>query len=336
MIQRWLLLWLVALSGVAWCWPAVERAWPGWLPGPIDPFLASSALLSWMIALAMFAVGTLLPHDELRQVVRRWPAVLGGTALQYTSMPLLAWVAAKLMGYEGDQLIGLVVVGCVPGAMASNVLTHNARGNTSYSVSLTTIATLISPLTVPLALWLILGRSDVRFNPAETSLGLLLTVVLPVAAGYAVMRLLPRLRKALVRVGPIVANVVILWIIAIVVAKNRDELGSAALAVVPPLLAVNLAGYLAGNLGARAMRLPVDMRRALTLEIGMQNAGVGTFLVLTYFPERPAAAVAPAVYTFGCMFTGTALAHWWAWLARREALFAPQPETKSSANKGST
>jgi BASS family bile acid:Na+ symporter len=240
------------------------------------------------------------------------------------------------MGYEGDHLIGVVVVGCVPGAMASNVLTHNAGGNTSYSVSLTTIATLISPLTVPLALWLILGRSDVRFSAVETSLGLLLTVVLPVAAGYAWMRLVPQFRKTLQHAGPIVANVVILWIIAIVVAKNREQLGRAALAVVPPLLAVNLAGYLAGNLGARAMRLPVDMRRALTLEIGMQNAGVGTFLVLTYFPERPAAAVAPAVYTFGCMFTGTALAHWWAWRARWETPSVSEGPLESGQIEDST
>ena len=335
MIQRWLLFWLVLLSGVAWCWPTVERAWPGWMPGPFDPFLDSAGILAWLIALAMFAVGTLLPHDELRQVARRWPAVLGGTAIQYTSMPLLAWVAAKLMGYEGDQLIGLVVVGCVPGAMASNVLTHNAGGNTSFSVSLTTLATLVSPLTVPLALWLILGRSDVRFHPLDTSRSLLLTVVLPVAAGYTVMRLVPTWRKVLQRCGPIVANVVILWIIAIVVAKNRDQLGSAALAVVPPLLAVNLAGYLVGNWGARAMRLPVDMQRALTLEIGMQNAGVGTFLVLTFFPDRPAAAVAPAVYTFGCMFTGTALAHWWAWRGRRQQLAAPETAPESVNNGGS-
>ncbi len=77
------------------------------------------------------------------------------------------------------------------------------------------------------------------------------------------------------------------------------------------LLAINLLGYLAGNFGARAMKLRADMRRAMTLEVGMQNAGVGTWLVLELFPDRPEAAIPTAVYTFGCMLTGTVLAQWW-------------------------
>jgi BASS family bile acid:Na+ symporter len=74
---------------------------------------------------------------------------------------------------------------------------------------------------------------------------------------------------------------------------------------------INLLGYTAGWLGGLAMRLPVPMRRALTLEIGMQNAGLGTGLILTLFPDYPAAAIPTAAYTFGCMLTGTVLANVW-------------------------
>ena len=89
-------------------------------------------------------------HLLRRQVLRRWPLVLSGTAVQYLTMPTLAYCFAHVWGLSGDYLIGLLLVGCVPGAMASNVLTFNARGNTSYSVSLTTTATLLSPLAVPI------------------------------------------------------------------------------------------------------------------------------------------------------------------------------------------
>ena len=75
---------------------------------------------------------------------------------------------------------------------------------------------------------------------------------------------------------------------------------------------INLAGYFAGYAGGRLLRLPRPMRRALTLEVGMQNAGLGTFLVLKVFNEEPAAAIPTALYTFGCMFTGTVLARLWA------------------------
>jgi BASS family bile acid:Na+ symporter len=111
--------------------------------------------------------------------------------------------------------------------------------------------------------------------------------------------------------GPVLANGTILWIIAVVVGLNRDRLGSATPLLMLALLLINLLGYAAGWIGGLGMRLPVPMRRALTLEIGMQNAGLGTALVLSLFPNNPAAAIPTAAYTFGCMFTGTLLAQFW-------------------------
>lgn len=114
------------------------------------------------------------------------------------------------------------------------------------------------------------------------------------------------------------ANLTILWIIAIVVGLNRQRLGLFEPAILIALLVVNLAGYLAGNAGGRLLRLPTSMRRALTLEVGMQNAGLGTFLALKVFGDEPAAAIPTAIYTFGCMFTGTVLARLWAEFGRSE------------------
>ena len=137
MVQRFLLPLLVLTSLLAYFWPA------GW----IDPFSKeiSSYYLDWLIVVTMFSIGLMLPRDELDQVARRWKTVLGGVLVQYATMPLLALGCGLLFQLEGDYLLGMVLVGCVPGAMASNVLTINARGNASYSVSLTTVATLLSP-----------------------------------------------------------------------------------------------------------------------------------------------------------------------------------------------
>jgi BASS family bile acid:Na+ symporter len=109
----------------------------------------------------------------------------------------------------------------------------------------------------------------------------------------------------------------ILWIIAIVVGLNRERLAGFEAAILLALLILNLAGYVAGYFGGGLLRLKQPMRRALTLEVGMQNAGVGTWLVLTVFKDEPAAAIPPALYTFGCMFTGTILARVWAELGGR-------------------
>ena len=326
MLERFLLLWLTLLSLLAYFWST-------WFPDDWwDPFTGSAGALKYLFAVTMFAVGSLLPKDEIVQVARRWPMVLGGTTIQYTAMPLLAYGLGRLFGMEGPWMVGIVMVGCVPGAMASNVLTLTARGNVSYSLSLTTSATLLSPLVVPFVLWLAL-REWVDFPAASVSLDLTWMVVLPVVAGHLLSRRFAAWSNAAGRVGPIIANLTILWIIAVVVGKNRESLvglDKAFLATfLGALLAVNLGGYLAGMLGSFALRLPDPMRRALTLEVGMQNAGLGAVLADGLFGKNSATAIeaiAPAVYTFGCMFTGTLLARYWAYRTPLPGSEPSQPE----------
>lgn len=320
-LERLLLLWLTLLSAAAYFW----TDWLGRPPGSdaLDPFLASKGGLSYLIAVTMFAIGSLLPRDEVRQVFRRWPTVLGGTALQYASMPLLAYGLGRLFGLEGPWMIGIIMVGCVPGAMASNVLTLVARGNVSYSVSLTTSATLLSPLIVPAALWLAL-RERVDFPTQQVAVRLCWMVVLPVLGGHALSRVLPAWEAIAKRIGAIVANLTILWIIAVVVAANRANLAQLDRKLLLALAAVNAGGYLAGFFGGSLLRLTDPMRRALTLEVGMQNAGLGAALATDLFRDQPAVALPAALYTFGCMFTGTVLARVWAERDRRREQSAGQ------------
>ncbi len=315
MFQRFLLLWLVLLSGLALLWPQL-LAGLGVSPEsakPWDPFVASGPGLPWLFAAVMFCLGCLLPRDELAQVLRRWPQVLGGTTTQYTVMPLGAWLLAQAMQLPEELQIGVVLVGCVPGAMASNVLTLTARGNVSYSVSLTTSATLLSPLVVPLCLYLIFrqGQQAAGLLARQAFWILLTQVVGPVLTGHLLARMWKPLEHWARRWGATVANLGILWIIAYVVAANRQRLLMWDVRLWTALLLLNLIGYTGGYLGARLLRLPLGMRRALVLEIGMQNAGLGTVLAAQLFPQQATIQLPAALYTFGCMFTGTVLAAWW-------------------------
>jgi len=316
LIQRFLLVWLILLSLLAYSWPWFWERSPlseMVLLSAADPFLASRSMLPALIALTMFAIGSMLPHEEVNMVFRRWPLVLAGTALQYLAMPLLAFSVGQLWRMEGDALVGLMIVGCVPGAMASNVLTLNARGNTSYSVGLTTVATLLSPLVVPLALGFTLVGAEALSSETlwRTSGMLLLTVVLPVTVGHLLVRVFPKIQARARQAGSLLANLVILWIIAVVVGLNRERLSAMHASLITALLTLNGLGYLAGYLGGWSLKLPESMRRALTLEVGMQNAGLGATLATQLFPNRDGTAIAPALYTFGCMLTGTLLAQLW-------------------------
>ena len=309
-LERLLLVWLVLLAWIAYCWT-------DWFGSPPDPFVASKPYLNYVFAVTMLAIGSLLPRDEVRQLLVSKRTVLGGTAVQFLSMPLLAYGIARLFGLEGPWLVGMVMVGCVPGAMASNVLTLAARGNVSYSVSLTASATILSPLVVPWALWLFLRR-EVDFPTRDVAWKLCWMVVLPVLIGHGLAICSSAWATAARRVGAIIANLTILWIIAVVVADNRGQILQTDPQIILALLVVNLGGYAAGILGSIVLRLPGPKRRALTMEIGMQNAGLGTLLVTTV-TDDPIARIAPALYTFGCMLTGTIPARAWAeWDRRRE------------------
>ena len=302
MFWKSLLFWLVASSLVAAVWPELFGK------TAFDPFVESKHALGWIVAIVMFCVGTLLPLAEVKNVARRWHVILGGTAIQYTSMPFLAWLVATGFGFSDDLKVGVIMVGCVPGAMASNVLTMVAKGNVSYSVGLTTSATLLSPIVVPIVLWLTLGASADQDLLLRAALLLVLQVVIPVVCGFGLARLSSIFERYAGQVSGIVANVSILWIIAVVVALNRDAILAWPIVLMLALLLINIGGFLSGQFGGKLLGLDTGMRRALMLEIGMQNAGVGASLANSLFPESPTIKLPCGLFAFGCMTTGTILA----------------------------
>ncbi|MBR5758156.1 MAG: bile acid:sodium symporter family protein [Thermoguttaceae bacterium] len=306
-LSKYLLIWLTFVCVLAFYWPALfgENAFnPFFIKDPE----ARKNLMSGMIAATMLAVGSLLPYDEVKAVAKRWHKTIMGTAIQYISMPLLAFCVAKALRLEGAAFTGVMMAGCVPGAMASNVLTLTARGNVSYSVGLTTTATLLSPIVVPLSLLLFLHQKDVDLDVAGIMINLLETVVAPVVIGFVLSRVSKFWKKNSDRFAEIVANLVIIWIISSVVAQNANNVAKLTPALIGAMLLLNFGGYLAGYFGGKAVGLDSGMRRALTIEVGMQNAGLGTVLATRFFPDQPEAALFCASYTFGCMFTGIILA----------------------------
>lgn len=297
---------LVVSSSLAYIWPLTAV--------PFDPFRLNSNVLLGLVALTMFCLGLVVQSHELIELQQRPLTVFLGVLVQCTLMPALAWLVVRTLGLEGPLSYGVMLCGCVPGAMASNVLTMTARGNVSYSISLTSVATLLSPVTVPLALMIVAGLETGAevFKPVKMATTLLLTVVMPVIAGYLIKERVATVARFAKSAAPQIATVALLWIIASVVAGNRDRLSQVALSLLVGLLVMNLLGYLGGYGVGRVARMPDAMRRALTLEVGMQNAGLGTALAASLLGSDSLAQIPTAAYTFGCMLTGTLVAAVWA------------------------
>ena len=301
-----LLFWLVFSSLLAYAWPVQQFHFDPFTPPP-----AIKAPFIWaLVAIAMFFLGTLVRRDELRPLYKHpwWVAL--GVLTQVLVMPAAAWGVTQLIPLEPDIANGVILIGCVPGAMASNVLTSTARGSVAYSVSLTSVATLLSPLTVPLVLWVVASAATEK-SLLESSIRLSVLVVLPTVLGFRLCCTWERFQRWTEVWGTRIASFTLLWIIVIVVAGDRENLTHVGLVLALALLVINLIGYLAGWIVGGAAKLPQPCRRALTLEVGMQNAGLGTALAVTLYGENSLATIPTAAYTFGCMLTGTILAVGW-------------------------
>ena len=279
----------------------------GILAGATLAFLFPESVL-WMrpalqpaFAVTMFFVGTLVRPEQVRAFARTPTRALSGLVTQYTIMPLCAW-GISLAFSDPVVRTGIVLVGCMPGAMASNVMTVLLRGDLILSVTLTTLATLLSPLL--LALWLpLLADTRIEIPVGALVWNAIWMVVLPVSVGIALRALRLALPSDWDRLATGLASLSIVLIILIVVAANRDSLAALGPELGLAMLGLNLAGYALAFGAATGLRWPGVQRRTLVIEVGMQNAGLGSVLALAHLGES--GAVPSALYTVLCVITAS-------------------------------
>lgn len=267
-----------------------------------DLFLVFRHIFEWLFAATMFALGLVLEPHKLRATLRRPGMIALGVFTQFTVMPLLGFLVALVGGLPPALAVGFVVVGCAPGAMASNVIVYLAGGVLAFSIAMTTLATLLSPLLTPMLVeWLGGVFVPIPFWPMVQTITLI--VVLPLALGMALHRRLgPQLALAR-EVAPAVAAVAIIIICSYAVAANAERIGNVGAAVFGWVVAMNAAGYAAGWHLARLYRFDRIHRLTLAIEIGMQNAGLGVALALKHFPATPETALPGALFAVWCILT---------------------------------
>jgi BASS family bile acid:Na+ symporter len=227
-------------------------------------------------------------------------------------MPLGAFALAKLFDLPPEIAVGLILTGSAPGAMASNVMSYIAKADTAYSVSLTTISTLLCPILTPgLTLILAGSRMDVPF--LEMVLSIVLMVIVPLFMGFGVRYCFRGKIEKILPVFPAISVTFIIFICSLVIALNRENLAGVTGLVLTAAVILNIYGMLAGYGVGSAFRMNLARRRTLAIEIGMQNAGLGTVLALKHFKEQEAVLVAmpAAIFVFICIITASAMAALW-------------------------
>ncbi len=291
---RYFTVWVVLFGALAYAFPA--------------PVLLLKPGMTWFFSLTMFGIGVALKPEDFARIARRPGIVAFGSAAQFTIMPLSAWLLARALRLPDELAIGLILTGSAPGAMSSNVMSYLAGADTAYSVSLTTVSTLLCPLLTPLITAVLAGaRMDVPF--AGMMLNVFLTVVLPLLAGFALRSLLGARIEPLLPAFPALSATFIVFICSLVIAMNREHLAAVTGLVLAVCLLLNLSGMGMGYGAAALIGMNTRRRRTLSIEIGMQNAGLGVVLALKYFGDQ--ASLPCAVFVFLCIITGSIAAAWW-------------------------
>ncbi len=261
------------------------------LPGPAASIAPA---VPWLLGVIMFFMGLTLTLPDFARIAKRPWMVLVGVVLQYLIMPLLAWVITIALQLPPELAAGVILVGCAPGGTASNVVTYLSRGDTALSVTVTTCSTLLAPIMTPLlTLWLAGAFLEVPFQSMMVSI--LQTVLLPVVGGLVVRMFLSRVIDRIQGVFPWLSTIAISLIVAAVVAGSADKIVQAGLLVFAAVVLHNGFGLLLGYLVAWGMRMTQRERRAISVEVGMQNSGLAASLAAAHF--SPLAALPAAVFS---------------------------------------
>lgn len=269
----------------------------------------SGPLITWGLGIIMLGMGlTLTPQDFSR--VFLFPGwVLTGIALQYTVMPALGWSLGYLFDLPSALAAGLVLVSCCPGGTASNVVTFLARGNVALSVTMTALSTLLAVIMTPfLTSWL--AGSRVPVDTAGLLLSTLQVVILPVAAGIALHHFAPRVTERVLPFAPLVAILVIALIVGSIIGAGKDTILNSGLRLLSAVFCLHVLGFLAGYAASRLLSKNRIVARTTSIEVGMQNSGLGVVLARAHF-VNPAVAIPSAVSSLmHCLIGSFAAAVW--------------------------
>ena len=284
----------LAIGGVALAW-LFPPAFTWMTDGSIR--MAGQPLLSLALGMIMLAMGLTLSFDDYRGLARMPRALLAGVALQFLVMPLSGFAVAKVLGLEPGLAVGLILVACCPGGTASNIVTYIARGHVALSVAMTMASTLAAVVLTPLLTGWLAG-AYVEIDRLNLLVQMVSVVLVPVVAGTLLNRLFPRAAERVNAVLPLVAIVLVILIVGGIVGGSKAQIAQHAGVLLLATFLLHAMGFAFGYALARLLGLGEIEARTISIEVGMQNSGLGSGLAKTpafaaQFADVAQAALAP-------------------------------------------
>ena len=271
--------------------------------------LESKSLIVPLLMLIMFGMGTSMSVNDFVGVAKMPKGVLIGLVCQFTIMPIVGFGLATASGLPPEIAAGIILVGCSPSGLASNVMAYISGANLALSLTLTAVSTLLAPFITPFYMS-ILANEFVPIDAVAMFWSISKIVILPIIAGLVFNHFLHGKFPIIDKAMPKISMFSIAVIITIITAVGRDSLLSIGFVLIAVVLIHNILGYVFGYGGAKLLGMDEASSRTIAFEVGMQNSGLASGIALE-MGRVASMGLAPAVFGPGMNITGSMLANWW-------------------------
>ncbi|MGM0500086.1 MAG: bile acid:sodium symporter family protein [Bacillota bacterium] len=261
-----------------------------------------------LLGIIMFGMGMTLEVDDFKNILTHPKYILLGSLAQFTLMPLIAFGLAVIFQLPPELAVGVILVGTCPGGTASNVMTYLAKGDVALSVSITTLSTFLAPILTPLlTVWL--AGKWIPVSAGAMFISIVKIVLIPIILGLVINSLFGSKLKAVIKSLPAVSVIAIVLIVGGVVGANSGKIATTGAAIFLIVILHNVLGLLSGYFLGDRLSLEEAKKRALSIEIGMQNSGLAVSLAVAHF--SPAAAIPAAIFSVWHNISGPLVATYW-------------------------
>ena len=270
-----------------------------------------------ILGVIMLSMGLTLSADDFRVLARRPADILIGTCAQFVIMPLVAWLLVGVWHLEPALALGILLVGCCPGGVSSNIMSYLCHGDVAFSVGMTCASTMLAPVMTPLLMKLTAGEI-IEIDTLGMFSNILIVTVLPVGLGCLLNYLtsskssFPTLQGMMPGVSVIGLACIVGGVISTVHSSLMERGLLLFLWTFGVVFCHNALGYLLGWMAGKLAGFNTAKKRTISIEVGMQNAGLATVLSSTFFAAQPLAVLPCAISCAWHSISGTLIAGFFA------------------------
>lgn len=270
-----------------------------------------------LLMVVMFGMGLTLKFEDFKLIMSRPKDVIIGFCAQFIIMPLIALFLVKIFNLPPELAVGVILVGTCPGGTSSNVMTFLAKGDVALSVTMTSFSTIFAPILTPFLTKFLIGAT-VEVNVMSMFISIIQVVILPIGLGFVINKFFGKITEKFVKVLPLVSVTAIVAIVAAVVSANSARIMTSGLLIIAVVILHNSLGYTVGYFLAKLIGMDLSKRKAVAIEVGMQNSGLATSLAATSFAQYPLATIPGAVFSVWHNISGAILANIFAKMEEKE------------------